>query len=302
MPRPEFTTTAPASTSVIHDISYQRYEGLRLGRAYMLRVLLVDTLRGAYGIGRSGKSKIMPVVLFVLTCLPALIATIVVNATGDDELPFFYREYAFVVSPLVVLFVAGRAPACVARDLRFRMIPLYLSRPLRRTDYVQAKFGALAAAMFILMTSPLVILYVGALLAKFPAWQNTKDLLLSLAGVAILSVMLAGIGLVIAAITPRRGLGVTSIVVTLIVLSAVQGTLQELGEAESHPSLALYSHLLSPWSVLDMIQAWMLQKAPTGEGPMPSTMHGLIFVGVSILLVLVSYWLLLVRYRRVSVS
>src|SRR5690606_15331260 len=57
----------------IHDIGYRNYDGPRLGRAYARRSLYSQSLRGAYGLGRSVKSKVLPMLLFVVMCVPAAI-------------------------------------------------------------------------------------------------------------------------------------------------------------------------------------------------------------------------------------
>lgn len=41
----------------IHNIGYRTYDGPRLGRSYATRSLYSQSLRGAYGLGRSVKSR-----------------------------------------------------------------------------------------------------------------------------------------------------------------------------------------------------------------------------------------------------
>ena len=57
---------------VIHDLGYRHYDGPRLGRAAIIRALGWHSLRSAFGIGRGAKAKIVPVITFVLMCLPAV--------------------------------------------------------------------------------------------------------------------------------------------------------------------------------------------------------------------------------------
>ena len=64
------------------------------GRAYLLRSLYVESLKGAYGLSRSAKSKVMPVLLLVVMVLPALIIAFVAGLTNADELPLKYTSYA----------------------------------------------------------------------------------------------------------------------------------------------------------------------------------------------------------------
>ncbi len=83
----------------------------------------------------------------------------------------------------------------MSRDLRFKSVPLYFSRPIEHADYVVAKFAATASALFILTGAPLLILYVGSLLAKFDFADQTKWFGQGLVSVALLSVLFAGLGL-----------------------------------------------------------------------------------------------------------
>ena len=75
---------------------------------------------------------------------------------------------------VIAIFVAAQAPAVMSRDLRYRVISLYFSRPLGRSDYVQAKYAAMVTALFVLMALPLTILFLGALLAKLPLRDNCR--------------------------------------------------------------------------------------------------------------------------------
>src|SRR6202034_3208028 len=71
-----------AETGVIHDIGYRRYTGRRLGRPQIVRALYWHSLRSAFGLGRGAKAKIVPVITFVVICLPA-VANAVAVARGS---------------------------------------------------------------------------------------------------------------------------------------------------------------------------------------------------------------------------
>ena len=296
------TTPVPngGAAGVIHDIGYQRYDGSRLGRGYLLRTLFLDTLRGC----RSGArpSQIMPLVLFGFGCLPAIIIAVILNAFGGEELPMTYPEYLWTLSMLVSIYVAGQAPQAVSRDLRFRATSLYFSRPLRRGDYVVAKFAAMTAAVLIFTGVPMLILYLGTLLAKLPFWEQTGDVLVGLVGALLTALVLGGISLVIAAITPRRGFGVAAIITVLLVANSVAGVVFGVAQETGRETLSAYAWVLSPTGLVDGVLVGLFDlPAVNGVSP-PGTTGCLVYLSVTVLLVSACAGLLLGRYRKVSVS
>jgi ABC-2 type transport system permease protein len=292
----------PPELGVIHDIGFRHYDGPRLGRGYLLRSLYVESLRGAYGLGRSTKSKIMPILLLVVTTLPALIVALVAGLTNASDLPLKYTSYTVDIGTAVTIFVASQCPAAVSRDLRFRVMPLYFSRPLQRSDYVLAKYAAMTTALFILMAVPLLVLYAGALLSKLGVADQTGGVLAGLAGAVLFAALLSGIGLVVASITPRRGFGVAAIIAVLIVLGLVGATLQGISADTGHPKLAGYFGAISPTTLVDGVQVWLLGGTPNSrEGP-PGNLGGLVFLLLFLIEVAACYALLQLRYRRVSAT
>jgi ABC-2 type transport system permease protein len=294
--------TAEPERGVIHDIGYRHYEGRRLGPRYVQRALFADSLRGAYGIGRSARSKIMPVLLVVLMCLPAVVIVIITAVTGSTELPLGYTSYAYNLQVVVAIYVAAQSPAIVSRDLRYRVMPLYLARPLQRAQYVQAKLAAMSTAVFALLALPFTILFAGALLAKLPITEQLPEFIRGLAGAVLYAVVLAAIGLVIAALTPRRGLGVAAVIAVLLVLSGVQAIVMSIAGELGKATFAGYSGLLSPFSLVDGVLSGVFgADSAMGAGP-PGAAGAAVFTGALVLLLVACYGALLARYRRVPVS
>ena len=292
----------PSELGVIHDIGFRHYTGPRLGRGYLLRSLYAESLRGAYGLGRSGKSKVMPFLLLASMAVPALIIAVVAAVTKVNALPVAYTEYPMFLIVAINIFVAAQAPALVSRDLRFKVMPLYLSRPLSRSDYVLAKYGALASAVFILIAVPLVVLYAGALLAKLPFWDQTQGFLSSLVTAALLAAVLAGISLLIASVTPKRGFGVAAVITVLLLLAAVAAVLQELAQNNGREKLAGYVSAIDPSLLVDGVQVWLFDVDPSSVAGPPGTLGGIVFLLLTIAVVVGCYGLLLLRYRKVSAS
>lgn len=287
-----------APAGAIHDIGYRHYDGPRLGASYVRRSLFVDTARGAFGLGRSGRAKVVPFLLLTVIAGPAVVMGIVTGYFGLPSLPLDYTEYVFALQVAVVIFLGSQAPVAVSRDLRFRVVPLYFSRPISRSQYVQAKYAGLAAALFALMALPLTLLLAGALLAELPLGDQLGSYVRGLAGAAVLALVLAGVGLVIAALTPRRGLGVAAVVGVLLVSAGVQGIVRGLAEEFGNDDLAGYAGLLNPFTLVDGVVAGPL-GGESSLGAAPDTpLMGAVFAMTATGLVMACYGVLLLRFRK----
>ncbi|MEW2083898.1 ABC transporter permease [Streptomyces sp. NPDC005283] len=290
-----------AETTRIHNIGYRNYDGPRLGRAYARLSLYSQSLRGAYGLGRSAKSKVLPMILLAVVCLPAAIIVAVAVATKLKDLPLDYTRYAIVTQAVIGLFLAAQAPQSVSRDLRFKTVPLYFSRPIERIDYVLAKYGAMASALFVLTAAPLVILYIGSLLAKMDFADQTKGFAQGMLSVALLSVLFGGLGLVMAALTPRRGFGVAAVIATLTITYGAVSTVQAIAWETGSPDVIKWLGLFSPVTLIDGVQTAFLGATSAFPGEAgPGAGVGMVYLLVVLALVFGSYAVLMRRYRKVG--
>jgi ABC-2 type transport system permease protein len=287
-----------ARPGAIHDIGYRRYDGPRLGASYIRRALFVETLRGAYGLGRSARTKVMPFLLLGVMVLPAVVIGIVTGYAGYPELPLGYTEYVVTLQVVVTIFLGAQSPAVMSRDLRFRVAPLYFSRPLSRRQYVQAKYAGMAAALFLLLGLPITLLLAGALLAELPPGEQLPAFLRAMAGAAFFALVLAGLGLVVAAVTPRRGLGVAAVVGMLLILSGLQATVRAMADEFGSATFSGYTGLISPYTLVDGVVAGVLgAESSSGQGP-PGVFGAAVFTAVAVLLVVGCYAALVARYRK----
>ncbi|MFF7935252.1 ABC transporter permease [Streptomyces sp. NPDC007940] len=298
----EHPVAAPSGDQTrIHNIGYRTYDGPRLGRSYATRSLYSQSLRGAYGLGRSVKSKVLPMLLFVVMCVPAAIMVAVAVATKANDLPVDYTRYAIIMQAVISLYVASQAPQSVSRDLRFKTVPLYFSRPIETADYVRAKYAALASAMFVLTAAPLIVLYVGALLAKLDFTDQTKGFAQGLVSVALLSLLFAGIGLVIASVTPRRGFGIAAVIAVMTISYGAVSTLQAIADAQGSSGAIPWMGLFSPVTLIDGLQSAFLGASSAFPGAVgPSNGEGVVYVLAVLGLIAACYGLLLRRYKKVG--
>ena len=245
-----FTHPGSARTGVIHDLGYQPYPGDRHGRPAIVRTLFVYSLRSAFGLGRSARAKIVPVGVFVLMSLPAIINAFSVARGGSRA--FDYTTYSYALRAVALtFFLAAQAPELVSRDLRHRVLPLYYSRPLRPADYPLAKLAALITACLVVVDVPLILLYVGTIVGVHgpgAVWHQTTAMLPGLALGLLWSVVLATTALAIAAFSGRRAFaagGVATFFFLTWVLSEVLNPIT--------PRAAV---LVSPFSLLNGIEPW----------------------------------------------
>ncbi|MEV5198042.1 ABC transporter permease [Streptomyces sp. NPDC053720] len=298
----EAGTVTGSDSSRIHNIGYRSYDGPRLGRGYARRSLYSQSLRGAFGLGRSAKSKVLPMLLFGVMCLVAAIIVAVAIATPSaTALPTKYTAFAIYLQAVIGLFLAAQAPQSVSRDLRFKSVSLYFSRPIERVDYVVAKLAAMASALLILTGTPLLILYVGALLGKFDFADQTKGFGQGLVSVALLSVLFSALGLVMAALTPRRGFGVAAVIAVLTITYGAVSTVQAIAWQTGSEGAVEWLGLFSPITLIGGVQsAFLGADSAFPGGAAPGAGVGMVYLIVVLALVAGSYAVLMRRYRRVG--
>ena len=242
---------------VIHDLGYRHYDGVRDGTATIARTLFVTGLRHAYGLGRSGKSKVMPFILLAMSLLPALIVVGVVVLTGLDSLPVSYADYTNQTQLLVSLFAAAQAPVLFSRDLRHRSIVLYFARPLAAPVFALVRWLSLTVAVWLFVSIPTLLLYLGAMLSGLDKSDQTTALLKAVALQVLLAMLIAGISGLISSVSLRRGFAVVGSVMALIVLTGVITAVQAISADQDADAVSTAVGLFSPWSLYTgLADAW----------------------------------------------
>ncbi|GII29478.1 ABC transporter permease [Planotetraspora mira] len=287
----------PEPTGVIHDIGYRHYEGARLGRGSAFAALTVHSLRGAFGFGRTARAKIMPLLLSTIMLLPAVVSIAIMALVKQQGVK--YPDYAVFMQAVLAVFLAAQSPYLVAPDLRFRVLPLYLSRPVAVLDYLGAKLAALSIAMFLVLAVPLTLLFAGELLVDLPGPPHTAEYFSAMAGAVILAVILAALGLALASFTPRRGLGVASVIAFYLFTSAVSAVFYGVFMSMGRDTAGKWAMLINPFFLVDSVQVALFGTAPSnGDGYPPGLWPCLIVVMV----IAVALAGLFLRYRKAASS
>jgi ABC-2 type transport system permease protein len=294
------SAATPAGGSVIHDLGYRPYTGARVGPGAIARALTLTGFRNAFGLGRSGRSKVLPFILLALNLLPAVIVGGVLAFAGLDELPIGYSEYASTTQVLLGIFVASQAPVLFSRDLRHGTISLYLARPLRSSTYALSRWVSLLAATLVFLLLPILILYAVALLAELEVGEQTRQAGIALGLAVLLALSLAGIAGLVASWSTRRGFAVVATIALLVIANGIVTAVQGISSEEGRSEVGEVAGLFSPYSLYrGLMGAWTDADVPT-----PPTSTGMelayvgVFVGVSVACVAALLW----RYRRVATA
>lgn len=300
---PTPTAVAPP-TGVIHDLGYRPYAGPRLGEGPVAWSFFRTGLRNTYGLGRSGRSKVLPMGLFGLMLLPALILVgVLVQAKdllGLDSQIVAYSTYPLTTQPLISVFVAAQAPALFSRDLRFRTITLYLARPMRRAVYVLVRLASLGAGTFLLVAAPLLLMYVGGLLADLPVARETGRFLGAVVGAVLLAALLASLAALVSALTVRRGMAVAAVIVVLGVSYTVVTSIQAIAFNTGNETVGEVAGIFSPFTLVNGVQHVLFDSPAAVPTAPEGAAMGVLYVAATLAFVGGAVAALVARYRTVS--
>lgn len=278
---------------VIHDIGYRRYTGPRLGRRHAAAALYVHSLRTAFGLGRGAKAKIFPGIVIVLAFAVAIVGVAIRAQT--DEVVMTYLQYVDGLAIPIVLFLTVVGPEIVCRDLRARVLPLYFSRPLRRSDYALAKLAAMVSAVWLLLAGPLLLMFLGGVFDQTGglsgAWTEFTDFLGGLGYAAITALVFGAFAVPLAALSSRRAVGAVVIAAAFTVTTPIIGVVSEIGGATARQLVPL----VNPVGIVTGLQTWVYHTHSMDIGR-----FGPLYLATAVAVVGVGTAALILRYRKVA--
>lgn len=289
----------------IYDLGYRGYHGPRLGRWNAVASLVRQSFRQSWGIGRTGRAKLVPFGLAAIATVPAVVALGVAalarQFAGGDVIeaasPVRYETYYPLIANVVFLFAAAQAPELLARDMRHRVLALYFSRAIRREDYALAKLAALGLAMLLLVLFPQALIFAGrALLAADIPASVADDLprLPAIVGQALLTAaMLGALGLAIASFTPRRAFSTAAIFAVVLVPLVAVAAIGDLAQ-----DLAGLASLASPADILEGANDFFYGQSRAG--PTGADLPSLAYVVAAAVIAAGASAVLVWRYRRIE--
>ena len=260
-------TTPPRG--VIHDLGYRGFGGRRLGDGAITWELYRNSLAQAFGIGRSGKAKIMPWLVIGLMAVPAVVlGALSIQAGQAPEgapgmaAPSNYFGYPYWTQLLVTIFVATQAPVLFARDLRYRTIVLYFARPVSRTRFVLTRLAALTTAIFVVIIAPMLVWFACALSTGVDSGMHARRFGAALVGVAVLSLILAALAGLVSTLATKSGLALAAIIVVLMVPSAMITLALAITTELGRPGIGQAIASAHPFSAVAMLVSGVFGDPP----------------------------------------
>jgi ABC-2 type transport system permease protein len=222
----------------IFDQGYRRYEDERGGVLAAYRTVTLFSLGRVLGLRRGFWPKVLPIVIIVLSCLPAVVfvgmAALLPEVIADD-LPDYGEYYGFITSA-IWLFAAFVAPELLCTDRRTRMIGLYLASPLDRMTYLAAKGTAVVSALAVVTIGPPLLMLV-AYSVEGVGPETVGDFIgvgwrILVSGFVIAAVY-TSLSLAVSSFTDRNGFASAGVILTLLLSSAVSAALVDGADAPS---------------------------------------------------------------------
>src|SRR5215204_2205730 len=243
-------------TMAVYEHLYRAYEGE--SQSALSRFLVIPR----YAVRDVFKSKLFTAI-FILCFIYPLIATILVylhhNANAlallqinvVELLPIdasFFRTLLEVQGAFALLLTVLVAPPLISRDLSNNALPLYLCRPLSRTEYVLGKMAVVVFLLSLMTWIPgLLIFLFQASLAGF-AWllANLWMVWAIFFGSIVWIILLSLLALAVSSLVKWRVVASGALLGMFFVPSA-------FGEIINNLFLTRAGHLISMWATMNNI-------------------------------------------------
>ncbi len=293
----------------IYDLGYRGYDGRRLGRRGAISALLTHSVRTAYGLGRSARSKIVPVGLLVMALLPSLLALgllALISTLGapgealEAVSPIKYATLFPMIAVIVFLFCSAQAPELFGRDQGSGVLPLYFSRAVGRMDYASARVLGLYLSLAILVLVPYIVLLLGrVLVAADPVGGLAEELpslpVAFLVG-AIIIALVGSLSAAVASMTSRRAYSTAAIIGVFLIPNIGAALLIELGTGV----VGQLAVLVSPADVLDGVNAFLFDTRPDNITVRRAGIDGWVYLVAAAVWIVGSLAVLARRYRNIE--
>jgi ABC-2 type transport system permease protein len=240
----------------VYEHLYGSYEGV--SHTSLSRFLVIPR----YALRDVFKSKLFTTI-FILCFIYPLIATILVylhhnvNALAllqinvRELLPIdasFFRTFLEVQGAFALILTVLVAPPLISRDLSNNALPLYLSRPLSRTEYVLGKMAVIVFLLSLVTWIPglLVFFFQASLAGLGWLWANLWMIGAIVGGSMAWIILLSLLALAVSTIVKWRVVASGALLGLFFVPSA-------FGAIVNNLFLTRAGHLVSMWATMNSI-------------------------------------------------
>lgn len=257
------TTSEAGPRGAIYDLSYQGYDGPRLGRRFAVWSLYILSLRNAFGLGRGALPKVLAFGLVILAFIPAVVQLMIaaIAPAGDFELVQPHEYYGFI-QIVIILFAAALASDLVGNDRRYGTLALYFSRPIRRGDYGLAKLAALSTGLLAVTVLPQTLMFLGNWLGAPDALDWARDNAVDFAPIVGSGVMIcitfAAVGLLTATYAERRSFAMVAVLAVFLIPFITVQIIVDVSDADA----TRYAVLFSPAHVMRAFTLVLFNEIP----------------------------------------
>lgn len=278
--------TSPQPYGEIFDRGYQHYTGERNGRGHAIRRLIIYSIKRGLGIKKKWTAKILPVILYALAYIPAVVIVALLAFLPADEIDIGYASLYGTLELIILIWAAALAPEMLCDDRRENVLPLYFSRPLTRLDYLGAKAVALGVLMGTIIFGPPLLLFLGLVLVDNNPLgylgDHVQDLLRIVVYGVLISAFYAALGLIISNFTTRKGIAAAILIIGAIMLTGIANGFWEALEDQSWRS---YLVLFSPFDLQTALRQWIFGEEVTslqsfGDDEVPGILYPLTVLAV----------------------
>lgn len=294
----------------VFDIGYRSYGGPREGRNRSRLAIYKDGLRGALGLGRGGRAKILPWFFIILLggigLVFALFAGLAYQLAGSGaadalNLPS-HSDFNGIASIIFFVFAAVCAPELLCPDRREGVINLYLVRPITGTDYVLSRWLAFFTVMIGVAWLPQTVLLIGLAMGDSDPVAylrvNWLDVPRYLAAGAAFAAYTTSLAMLVASFTTRRAYASVFLVGLFVISTPFTTALaMELDESSAGRWISMFNLSNIPVHLNDLIfgeVSDVTRPAPARQFP-PSVLVAWYFLWT-----LAPVAILWRRYRRLT--
>jgi ABC-2 type transport system permease protein len=263
----------------VYDRRYRGFSGERTSPRALWWTL------ARYGLAETFSSKLL-LILFVACCLPIVVfATLIYFANNLDLLSVFdVRDdgelqeslsgtlfFWFVVaqSNLAFIFASFAGPSMVAPDLTHGAMPLYLSRPMSRGDYMLGKLAILGTLLSALTWIPGLFLVALQTALAGGGWlvDNVRVPIGILLGSVLWILLVSFSALAISAWIRWRPLATGTLFILFVIGSAFGAAVNQIVGTSWGTVLMLTEQIRTIW--VDLFDVDVIFGAPGGSGDLP---------------------------------